>query len=174
MVMLYSVMMLSRLYIMEDLPKDARALYAVSSNRWVILFMINVFLVIMGMLMDDISSVTLTTPILMPIILELGQPHPLRGHRRGQHRPRLHHAACGPVRTSGTSRGSPINEMMGPTMWIIALCGPHSAHHHIFPEALPLPAPFPARDALVEKGRGECPTETCSASSAFSVSSRDS
>jgi len=73
MVMLYSVMMLSRLYILEDLPGKMLGLFrAVSDNRWIILFMINIFLVVMGMLMDDISSVTLTTPILMPIIIELG------------------------------------------------------------------------------------------------------
>jgi tripartite ATP-independent transporter DctM subunit len=110
MVMLYSVMMLSRLYILED-------------NRWVILFMINLFLVVMGMLMDDISSVTLTTPILMPIILQLGfNP--------------IHYAAIVGVNTGlgcitppaapvlylgGRLGKAPINEMMTPTMWIIAL-----------------------------------------------------
>ncbi|NLD97835.1 MAG: TRAP transporter large permease, partial [Synergistaceae bacterium] len=73
MVMLYSVMMLSRLYIMENLPGKMLGLFrAVSENPWIILFMINIFLVVMGMLMDDISSVTLGTPILIPIIIELG------------------------------------------------------------------------------------------------------
>ncbi len=35
------------------------------------MFMINIFLVLMGMLMDDISVVVLTTPILLPIIVKL-------------------------------------------------------------------------------------------------------
>lgn len=123
MVMLYSVMMLSRLYIMEDLPGKMLGLFrAVSENRWIVLFMINIFLVIMGMLMDDISCVTLTTPILMPIIIELGfNP--------------IHYAAIVGVNTGlgcitppaapvlylgGRLGNAPINEMMGPTMWIIA------------------------------------------------------
>jgi tripartite ATP-independent transporter DctM subunit len=123
MVMLYSVMMLSRLYIMEDLPGKMLGLFrSVSENRWIILFMINIFLVIMGMLMDDISSVTLGTPILMPIIIELGfNP--------------IHYAAIVGVNTGlgcitppaapvlylgGRLGNAPIKEMMGPTLWIIA------------------------------------------------------
>ena len=73
MVMLYSVSMLSRLYILEDLPgKVLDLFYTISSNPYIIMFMINVFLVLMGMLMDDISVVVLTTPILLPIIAKLG------------------------------------------------------------------------------------------------------
>lgn len=124
MVMLYAVMMLSRLYILEDLPSKLLGLFrSVSENRWVILFMINLFLVFMGMLMDDISCVTLGTPILMPIILELGfNP--------------IHYAAIVGVNLGlgcitppaapvlylgGRLAGAPINEMMKPTLWIIAL-----------------------------------------------------
>ncbi|MCL1941509.1 MAG: TRAP transporter large permease [Synergistaceae bacterium] len=124
MVMLFSVMMLSRLYILEDVPTKMLTLFrAVSENRWVILFMINIFLVIMGMLMDDISNVTLGTPILMPIIMSLGfNP--------------IHFAAIIGVNTGlgcitppaapvlylgGRLGNAPINEMMKPTLWIIAL-----------------------------------------------------
>ncbi|GAB1486263.1 TRAP transporter large permease [Aminivibrio sp.] len=83
MVMLYSVMMLSRLYIMEDLPGKMLGFFqTVSDNRWVILFMINIFLVVMGMLMDDISSVTLGTPIRAHHHPARLQPDPLRGHCR--------------------------------------------------------------------------------------------
>jgi len=73
MVMLYAVMILSRLYIMEDLPTQVlNLLMAVSTNRYAILFMINIFMVIMGMIMDDVSAVLLSTPILLPIIIKLG------------------------------------------------------------------------------------------------------
>ncbi len=124
-IMLYSVSMLSRLYILEDLP--GRVLYlfrSVSENRWVIMLMINIFLVLMGMLMDDISVVVLTTPIMMPIIVELGFSP-------------IHYAAvvgvntglgcitppAAPVLYLGSRLGNaPINEMMGPTLWFIALC----------------------------------------------------
>ncbi|MDR3255980.1 MAG: TRAP transporter large permease [Synergistaceae bacterium] len=125
MIMLYSVSMLSRLYILEDLPgKVLQLFYSVSTNKWVIMGMINIFLVIMGMLMDDISVVTLTTPILMPIIVELGFSP-------------IHYAAVVGVNTglgcitppaapvlylSGRLSNTPINEMMKPTLWFIALC----------------------------------------------------
>ncbi len=34
--------------------------------------MINIFMIIMGMIMDDVSAVLLSTPILLPIIIKLG------------------------------------------------------------------------------------------------------
>lgn len=125
MVMLYSVAMLSRLYILEDLPGVLLSLfYSISSEPLAIMFMINIFLVIMGMLMDDISVVVLSTPILMPIIIKLGfNP--------------IHYAAIIGVNTglgcitppaapvlylSGRLGDAPIDEMMKPCMWFILLC----------------------------------------------------
>lgn len=125
MVMLYCVAMLSRLYILEDLPGVLLAVfYAISSDPLIIMFMINIFLVVMGMLMDDISVVVLTTPILMPIIVELGfNP--------------IHYAAIVGVNTglgcitppaapvlylSGRLGSAPIDEMMKPCLWFIVLC----------------------------------------------------
>ena len=125
MVMLYSVSMLSRLYILEDLPgKVLYLFYSISTNKWVIMFMINVFLVLMGMLMDDISVVVLTTPILMLIITELGFSP-------------VHYAAVVGVNTalgcitppaapvlylSGRVGGAPINEIMKPALTFMVLC----------------------------------------------------
>lgn len=125
MVMLYSVSMLSRLYILEDLPgKVLHLFYSISTNKVVILFMINVFLVLMGMLMDDISVVVLTTPILLPIIFELGI-HP------------VHYAAIVGVNTalgcitppaapvlylSGRVGGARINEIMKPALFFMIVC----------------------------------------------------
>ena len=99
-------------------------LYSVSTNKWVIMFMINIFLVLMGMLMDDISVVVLTTPILLPIIMELGiNP--------------VHYAAVVGVNTalgcitppaapvlylSGRVGGASINEIMKPALTFMALC----------------------------------------------------
>ena len=124
MVMLFSVMMLSRLYIYEELPSKMLGVFrTVSENPWTILLMINIFVVIIGMLMDDISVVTLTTPILMPIVLELGF-HPIHyagiiGVNAG--------LACltppaAPVLYLGARLGkAPINEMLKPTLWIMFL-----------------------------------------------------
>ncbi|MFT5701914.1 MAG: C4-dicarboxylate transporter DctM subunit [Desulforhopalus sp.] len=125
MVMLYSVAMLSRLYLLEDLPAVLLGIFqAVSSDPMVIMFMINIFLVIMGMLMDDISVVVLATPILMPIVMHLGFSP-------------IHFAAIIGVNTglgcitppaapvlylSGRLGSAPIDEMMKPCLWFILLC----------------------------------------------------
>lgn len=125
MIMLYSVSMLSRLYILEDLPGKVLTLfYSISSNPYIIMLMINVFLVLMGMLMDDISVVVLTTPILLPIVATLGV-NP------------VHYAAivgvntalgcitppCAPVLyLSGRVGGASINEIMKPALTFMFLC----------------------------------------------------
>lgn len=73
MCMMLSVQILSRLYITENLPDlILGVLTSISSNKIVILLMINIFMVIMGMLMDDCSNTTLLTPILWPIMNSLG------------------------------------------------------------------------------------------------------
>jgi tripartite ATP-independent transporter DctM subunit len=123
MVMLYSVMMLTRLYVLEDLPnKMLRVFFAISDNRWTILLMINIFIVLIGMFMDDISCVTLTTPILMPIIIELGF-NPI--HYAGIIGVNAGLACITPpaapvLYLGGRMAGAPIAEMMKPTLWIIA------------------------------------------------------
>ena len=123
MVMLYSVMMLTRLYVLEDLPsKMLKFFYAISENRWTILLMINIFIVLIGMFMDDISCVTLTTPILMPIIIDLGF-NPI--HYAGIIGVNAGLACITPpaapvLYLGGRMANAPIAEMMRPTLWIIA------------------------------------------------------
>ncbi|MGJ0203276.1 TRAP transporter large permease subunit [Leucobacter sp. gxy201] len=73
MVMLAVIMVLSRILVMENVPdKILDVLLLVSENKYVILLMINVFLIVIGMLMDDVSGTLLCAPILVPIGLELG------------------------------------------------------------------------------------------------------
>ena len=73
MVMLYAVMLLSRIYIMENVPQTIMAyLAAISENKYVILMMLNVFMISIGMLMDDVSAVLLTTPVLLPVAIIIG------------------------------------------------------------------------------------------------------
>lgn len=73
MAMLFSVMILSRLYVSENLPEMILGfLTSISSNKIIILLMINLFMIILGMLMDDISATILATPILLPIVMQLG------------------------------------------------------------------------------------------------------
>ncbi|WNS76650.1 TRAP transporter large permease [Bacillus sp. DTU_2020_1000418_1_SI_GHA_SEK_038] len=122
MIMLLSVMMLSRLYIMENVPNMILDLMmAATDNRLVLIFMLNLFLIIIGMLMDDTSAILLTTPILLPVAIAL-EIHP------------VHFAAImgvnlglgcvtpptAPFLYLGSRIGNaPINEMMKPTMWLI-------------------------------------------------------
>ena len=71
--MTLTVQILSRLYITENLPDMILGfLTSISSNKYVILLMINLFMVIMGMLMDDCSNTILLTPILLPVMQALG------------------------------------------------------------------------------------------------------
>lgn len=73
MVMLFMVMMLSRLLIMEDLPGIFLDLVqSISTNKYVILIMVNLFMIVIGMLMDDVSAVLLCTPLLLPIVQSVG------------------------------------------------------------------------------------------------------
>ncbi len=73
MVMLFTVSIVSRLYVTENLPSLILGfLTSISSNRIIILLMINVFMIIMGMLMDDCSSTVLCGPILLPVVMMLG------------------------------------------------------------------------------------------------------
>ncbi len=73
MIMLFAVMILSRLYVMNNVPKMILTiLTSISENRTVILLLINLFMVIIGMLMDDCSGILLCTPILLPVMKELG------------------------------------------------------------------------------------------------------
>lgn len=73
MIMVFGINMLSRIYLMEDLPtKILDLLRMVSENKYVILIMLNIFMMIMGMLMDDTSACMLCTPILVPIVKEIG------------------------------------------------------------------------------------------------------
>lgn len=73
MLMMYCIMMLSRIYVQEHLPSLIMGfLTSVSSNKYVILLMLNVFMIIIGMIMDDVSAMLLCTPILLPVVTKLG------------------------------------------------------------------------------------------------------
>lgn len=73
MIMLYAIMLLSRIFITEDVPGMLTStLLSITDNTIILLLMINLFLIVIGMLMDDVSAVLLSTPILLPLVVELG------------------------------------------------------------------------------------------------------
>ena len=58
---------------MKQVPNSvAEALLSVSDNKIVILLIINVFLLIIGCFIDNISSCTILAPILLPVVVALG------------------------------------------------------------------------------------------------------
>ena len=77
MVMFFMVMIFSKLLTMLNVPTQiAETLLSITDNRIVILLMINIFMVIIGMIMDDTSGILLCTPILLPIVTGIGV-HPV-------------------------------------------------------------------------------------------------
>lgn len=73
MTMIFMVLIVSDNLIAQGAPQIAKDLvYSVSDNPIVILLMINVVMILIGMLMDDISGLLLSTPILLPIAQSVG------------------------------------------------------------------------------------------------------
>lgn len=73
MVMLFFSMMLSRILVEENVPEHvAMLLVSVTDSKYVMLLVINGILFLFGMFMDDISGIIIASPLLLPIIQELG------------------------------------------------------------------------------------------------------
>jgi len=73
MVMFMIVMILSRLFVMENLPNKVINLFlSFSQDPRMILVMVNLFMVLIGMLMDDVSGTLLCTPLLLPLMAKIG------------------------------------------------------------------------------------------------------
>ena len=67
------ILILSRIFTLERLPMIlAESIMKISSNRIVILILINVMLLILGMLMDDVTAMLICAPLLFPLFIELG------------------------------------------------------------------------------------------------------
>ena len=67
------VSILSRLFVQEGLPDlILQALTAISNEKWAILIMINVILLVLGMITDDICGTLIAAPILVPICTSIG------------------------------------------------------------------------------------------------------
>ncbi len=73
MLMTFFAAILSRLYTMEQLPQQvASALLGITDNKILLLILINIFLIFIGMIMDELSGILLVTPLLYPVILKIG------------------------------------------------------------------------------------------------------
>lgn len=76
-IMLFFVMINTRIMTMEQIPQEMSSwILEISTNRFVILLMINIFLLVIGMIMDDISGTILAASLLFPVMESIGV-HPL-------------------------------------------------------------------------------------------------
>jgi tripartite ATP-independent transporter DctM subunit len=76
-IMLFFVMINTRILTMEQIPQQmASMIMEFSSNKYVILLMANLFLLLIGMIMDDISGTILAASLLFPVMESIGI-HPL-------------------------------------------------------------------------------------------------
>ncbi len=74
---LFFLFIMSRAMILEQIPKQlAEVLLQVSENKYVILLLINLLLLLIGMIVDDISGSVLAAVIFLPVITQLGI-HPI-------------------------------------------------------------------------------------------------
>ncbi len=73
MAVLFFLFIMSRAMILEQIPKElAEALLQISENKYIILLMINVLLLLIGMIVDDISGSVLAAIIFLPVVNALG------------------------------------------------------------------------------------------------------
>ena len=122
MVMFFMVMIFSKLLTLLNVPTMiAQMLLNLTDNKYLILLMVNIFMIIIGMLMDDTSGILLSTPILLPIVTSIGI-HPVHfaailgvnlgmGNITPPTAPMLY--------LSGHVCGAKINKMLSPTMIFI-------------------------------------------------------
>jgi len=76
-IMVFFVMIMTRILTMEQIPQEmASWVITISSNKYIILLMVNIFLLCIGMLMDDLSGTILAAALLFPVMQEIGV-HPL-------------------------------------------------------------------------------------------------
>jgi len=75
--MLFFVSILAKVYTMQRIPQQlADFMMSISNNRIVLLLLVNAFLIIIGMMMDDFSGTMLSAPLLLPLMVTIGV-HPV-------------------------------------------------------------------------------------------------
>jgi TRAP-type C4-dicarboxylate transport system permease large subunit len=72
-ILLFFILMTSRILVSYQVPQQLTQLVlGVTTNKYVVLLMINIILLIMGMLVDDVSGNILSAAILLPIAQSVG------------------------------------------------------------------------------------------------------
>jgi len=73
MILLFFILMTSRILVSYQVPQQlTKLVLGVTTNKYLVLLMINIILLIMGMLVDDVSGNILSAAILLPIAQSVG------------------------------------------------------------------------------------------------------
>lgn len=72
-IMILFSLMLSQIFVMEDIPQAlVEAIFAITTDKTLLLLMVTLFLFAIGMVVNDITAIILTAPLLMPLMEALG------------------------------------------------------------------------------------------------------
>ncbi|OGP62532.1 MAG: C4-dicarboxylate ABC transporter permease [Deltaproteobacteria bacterium RBG_13_49_15] len=73
MILLFFILMVSRILVTYQVPQQlTNLIFAFTKNKYIVLLMLNVILLLMGMLVDDVSGNILSAAILLPIAKSVG------------------------------------------------------------------------------------------------------
>ncbi|WP_210395546.1 TRAP transporter large permease [Motiliproteus sediminis] len=72
-IMILFSLMLSQIFVMEDIPQAlVEAIFEITSDKTTLLLLVTLFLFLIGMVVNDITAIILTAPLLMPLMEALG------------------------------------------------------------------------------------------------------
>ncbi|WMC10731.1 TRAP transporter large permease [Oceanimonas pelagia] len=72
-IMVLFSLMLSQIYVMEDIPQAlVDAIFEITTDKVMLLIMVNLFLFLIGMVVNDVTAIILTAPLLLPLMSALG------------------------------------------------------------------------------------------------------
>ena len=78
MIMIMCSMMLSQTYVVLQIPQlIVKAVFSLTTNRVMILILINLLLLFVGMIVNDVTGIILVAPLLMPLAQAIGL-HPIQ------------------------------------------------------------------------------------------------
>ncbi len=72
-IMILFSLMLSQLFVMEDIPQAlVEVIFEITTDKTMLLILVTLFLFAIGMVVNDITAIILTAPLLMPLMGALG------------------------------------------------------------------------------------------------------
>ncbi|MGY8870038.1 TRAP transporter large permease [Neptunomonas sp.] len=72
-IMILFSLMLSQIYVMEDIPQMlVDKIFEITDDKVLLLILVNLFLFAIGMVVNDITAIILTAPLLLPLMSALG------------------------------------------------------------------------------------------------------